>query len=542
MNDSLVARLLSSQARAKRRLIAGLVMLTFVLVLCYAWIETRPEDSRLPASVPALGPVPMTVVPGIHLLGGLAPAAAYVIETSKGAILIDAGLERDAAVLKAQMAKLGLDWKRLHAIFLTHFHPDHSGGAEHLRQLTGATIYAGSGDVDVLLAPPLLHVPDAPLIAHWPSHATTVDVRLRGDQIINAGGVRIHALATPGHSPGSMCYLVERQQTRVLFSGDVIMTLGGPKVSKSKLTKPLGTYTAYLSPRFGGSAQAFLDSFRKLASLPAPDLVLPGHPRMDQTFRSPAMPPERWRALLDDGIREMDRLLARYSRDGVQFLDGAPRRILPDMYYLGDFQGHPVYGWFTGSKFHLVDAPGGPGLGHFVRSRLADLGANPVLPDVVLLTSCAPEAMTGLRDLLEESRASLVVGRAGVDCVRDVCPSGTVIHVAEELAGEEWSTFKALPLPAPGQASIAYVVRCAEKSVLFSGRIPAPLNNRLAVKRLLEERDARQNYFDLRAALDLLGAQQPDVWLPATSLVGFNALLYDDDWKELVEENLRFLK
>lgn len=130
----------------------------------------------------------------------------------------------------------------------------------------------------------------------------------------------------------------------------------------------------------------------------------------------------------------------------------------------------------------------------------------------------------------------------GVASVLDLCPPGTVIYSAEELTGQQWSVVKAIPLPAPGQAPVAYLERSAEKQSPILGTIPAPLNNRCAVKRLLAERDAQQNYFDLRAALDLLGQHKPDVWLPATSLVGFNALLSDDAWKELIAENMCILK
>ena len=76
-------------------------------------------------------------MPGIHLLGGLFPSVAYVVETSAGLVLIDTGLEPDAGPLKEQMANLGLDWKGVRTILLTHVHGDHTGGAERLRRGDG---------------------------------------------------------------------------------------------------------------------------------------------------------------------------------------------------------------------------------------------------------------------------------------------------------------------------------------------------------------------------------------------------------------------
>src|SRR5205085_2917040 len=73
-----------------------------------------------------------------------------VVETSAGLVLIDAGFQ--AATVKGEMASLRLDWKRVVAIFLTHVHHDHSGGAQELRSATGAKVYAGQGDADALRA------------------------------------------------------------------------------------------------------------------------------------------------------------------------------------------------------------------------------------------------------------------------------------------------------------------------------------------------------------------------------------------------------
>ena len=176
------------------------------------------------------------VVPGIYILGGLAPSVAYVVETSQGLVLVDSGLDDDAGLLKSQMTALGLDWKRVRAILLTHVHGDHSGGAEALRAATGAKVYAGAGDAQVLKDGQsraaffsTFFMPD-----HNP-HPTTVDVALEGDKTLTFGDVRIQALAMPGHTPGSVCYLLERKNLRVLFAGDVIMMLRGDEKPRTEI-------------------------------------------------------------------------------------------------------------------------------------------------------------------------------------------------------------------------------------------------------------------------------------------------------------------
>ena len=329
----------------------------------------------------ALGRSSVEIVPGIYLLGGLKPSAAYVIETPEGLVLVDSGLDADAGLLKSEMAKLGLDWKRVRAILLTHVHGDHSGGAEALRSATGAKVYAGAGDVPVLRAaqPSEAFFGTYFMPNHHP-HPTTVDVALKGGETIAFGDTRIQALATPGHSPGSICYLLERPNLRTLFAGDVIMMLKGDENPRDELRKPLGTYSAYLSPRYRGDAKDSLASLRRLRSMPVPDLVLPGHPAADVTPQSPCLTQQRWESLLDQGVRDMETLVARYEADGADFLDGTPKQLLPELYYLGDFRGAALYGFFASSKFFVVDAPGGAGLVEFLNASLRRFGREPVAP------------------------------------------------------------------------------------------------------------------------------------------------------------------
>ncbi len=134
----------------RRWLVAGLTLLILALVVVvgYRWQAGNKEEPPPAVRPHVLGPYPVAVVPGIYLLGGLAPAAAYVVDTSDGLVLIDTGLHAD--LVKRQMALLKLDWRRVCAIFLTHVHGDHCGGAEEFRTATGAKVYAGAGDAAIL--------------------------------------------------------------------------------------------------------------------------------------------------------------------------------------------------------------------------------------------------------------------------------------------------------------------------------------------------------------------------------------------------------
>ena len=251
-----------------------------------------PESPRAAGrlSAPPLVPFPYRLAPGICILGGLEPAAAYVIETTTGLVLVDAGLRSDASLIKSQLEHLGLDWKQIRAILITHAHGDHSGGAERLRTETRARVYAGRGDAEVLRAGgPREAIFSAFSLPGGQLHTTTIDVELTGNESIEFGDTRIKAMATPGHTPGSVCYLMEREGVRTLFTGDVISSLVGDQTSLIRGRWPLGTYSAYMSPRFRGDARAYLTSLRALRAIDCPRPCPAGSPsfRPDPTGALP---------------------------------------------------------------------------------------------------------------------------------------------------------------------------------------------------------------------------------------------------------------
>ncbi|HET9442495.1 MAG TPA: MBL fold metallo-hydrolase [Acidimicrobiales bacterium] len=85
------------------------------------------------------------------------------------------------------------------------------------------------------------------------------DFVLEDDSVLQVGRVRLRTIATPGHTPGSMCFLVEGSP--VLFSGDTLFP-GGPGNTSFE----------------GGDFGTIITSIdRKLFTLPPETIVLPGH-------------------------------------------------------------------------------------------------------------------------------------------------------------------------------------------------------------------------------------------------------------------------
>jgi glyoxylase-like metal-dependent hydrolase (beta-lactamase superfamily II) len=389
-------------------------------------------------------------------------------------------------------------------------------------------------------------------------HPTTVDVELAGDEVLAFGDTRFRALATPGHTPGSVCYLLERPDLRALFTGDVIMHLGPGSDN-------VGTYTAYLPPLYRGNARDYLASLQRLRTLAVPDLVLPGHPGMDRVPASPRLTAQRWQALLEEGIAEMEQLLARYEADGASFLDGIPKKLLSGLHYLGDCAGSAVYALDTPGGLFLFDAPGGPALVDFLAGRFKELGWEGRKPAAVILTSADERATAGLAALARGSGCRVVAPRAGVEEVRGLCPAGVAVLTEEDLEKGGGFEVRAIPLGGRGLAPVAYRLRWAGKTVLVTGRIPEkyprlnieqlrlaigtavlrgdPLaGNQPEIEQLRRaigwDRTRREQY---AASLDRLDQVRPDLWLPAVPVEGQNANVYDREWADVLHGNREVL-
>lgn len=528
----------SRLARWRNRPTAKLVFVGIVGVILVgvAWFGGPRGFTPRPASIAStLQAAPVAVAPGVYLLGRTSPAAVYVVETSKGLVLIDSGKEPDAAVVISQLAELHLEVKQLQAILLTHVHADHSLGAAHLRSLTGAKIYAGRDDSETLRE----GGPREAFVStfHMPSttpHSTAVDVELAGAETIQFAETKFTALTAPGHTPGSICFLLERPGLRALFAGDVILSLNG--------AEPLGTYPAYLPPRFRGSARDYLATLERLSSMPVPDLVLPGHPRMDQVPQSPRLSQERWHDMLRAGIAEIQKLLARHETDGADFLDGTPKELLPGLHYLGNIGIRAVYCLDGPKGLFLFNAPGQDEFVGFLASRFRELGWEGRKPTAVLLTSADEESISGLPSLVQKTGCLLFAPKAAREEIRRLLPATAQILSEDDVGSRSGLEGKAIVLGGRGQDLLAYLFRWKNRTVLVSDRIPVKPSVPTAQELLRDINGPGGSAAQYIRSLDQLRQLAPNLWLPAVPVHGQNANLYDQEWERLLAQNWQIIR
>lgn len=144
----------------------------------------------------------------------------YLI-TGQSCYLIDSGIKGSEKVISTYMEQIGRNIKEIKAIFITHSHPDHIGGAASIKKITNCTIYANiktkkwSEDID-------LQFKERPI----PNFYRLVDQSIIIDKIISFDAITLESditilpIYSPGHSDDSTSYLY--QEKAIIFIGDTI--------------------------------------------------------------------------------------------------------------------------------------------------------------------------------------------------------------------------------------------------------------------------------------------------------------------------------
>src|SRR3989338_8210878 len=163
----------------------------------------------------------------------------YIIgdENSRGAAVVDAGWEADKLIDIAKKEKL-----EIKKIILTHSHYDHIQKADELASKTNAAVYFHEDDCNEIKK----SIKNPNIKLH----------KLKNNDEIKVGNIKIKIIHTPGHSPAAACLLFENK----LITGD---TLFVNAIGRTDLP--------------GGDSLKLFESLQKLKKLKDDVEVYPGH-------------------------------------------------------------------------------------------------------------------------------------------------------------------------------------------------------------------------------------------------------------------------
>lgn len=141
----------------------------------------------------------------------------------------------------------------IHTILLTHSHWDHIAEVAILKERTGAQLLVHAEDAENLRDPGSDGLP-----LFLPVKAAEPDDYLFDGQRILVGEIELQVIHTPGHTPGCVCFYIEKEG--ILISGDTLFrgTIGNLSFPTAR-------------------PELMWTSLARLAKLPADTRVYPGH-------------------------------------------------------------------------------------------------------------------------------------------------------------------------------------------------------------------------------------------------------------------------
>jgi metallo-beta-lactamase class B len=184
------------------------VMAMLVLLVQIASAQSGVRPAGVSASE-AQAVAPIRIFDNFYYVGNTY-VSAYVLRTSAGLIMIDALHDQWTNISLQAMSMIGLNPKDIKYVIVTHGHNDHFGGAQAVKNLSGARIALTDADWK--------------LIEGGRGNGPSRDMVIREGETLTLGDTTVKFYVTPGHTPGvaSMEFPVfdsGRQYKAFLFGG-----------------------------------------------------------------------------------------------------------------------------------------------------------------------------------------------------------------------------------------------------------------------------------------------------------------------------------
>lgn len=205
---------------------------------------------------------PFRIIGPIHYVGTF-DLASYLISTRAGHIVMDSGLESNAAQLRASIEALGFAVKDVRILLNTQAHFDHAAGLAALKQMTGARMLASAEDAALLESGGRNDPTFGDSLTFPP---VEVDEVIEDGERVTLGDVTLTAHITPGHSKGTTTWTMTVQEggrdLSVVFAGSTSI--------------PSQDMVLVNNPRYPTVAADYKRTFAFLKSL-QPDVFLTQH-------------------------------------------------------------------------------------------------------------------------------------------------------------------------------------------------------------------------------------------------------------------------
>lgn len=203
----------------------------------------------------------------------------YLVSADDETVLVDSGYDNEETHAKLDIA---LEHRPIHRALFTHAHPDHVGGALHLRKKRHPLAFAiHSAERDI----------------HPELKDQTIDEPLDGVNAVEIGGETLETVHTPGHTPGHLCFF--HRPSGTLFTGDLVV----------------GEGTVWVGPPHG-DLKNYLDSLALIRHLPL-KIIYSGHgppvldpnAKIDEYLAHRLMRENQILDLLNEGVHDPNRMV-----------------------------------------------------------------------------------------------------------------------------------------------------------------------------------------------------------------------------------------
>lgn len=205
----------------------GLGSIILLIVLFFAWYMIKAK-----AEINLMTPTESKVIDNNILSVHDSFTNLYLVKDSSQYLAIDAG--NSPETVSAELKKLSVDPSKITALLLTHSDADHVAAISLFKN---AKVFLSKQEEQMVNGK----------TSRFLFFGNKIDAReystIDDQQVITIGHLKIKGILTPGHTPGSMCYLVN---DKYLFTGDALSLKNG-KIAKFNEFFNMDTNTAVQS-------------------------------------------------------------------------------------------------------------------------------------------------------------------------------------------------------------------------------------------------------------------------------------------------------